>query len=141
MAADANLRRGYPSARVFIAVLHVARSSFSLVRRLNVRVVGMRCSRWPGCPRVISLDTDGVLSDFRVWGENVWKRETKLGFFSSFEVTMLSERACRTKTKGAGRTTGLLLKQALRSKPGNNSRLALHVANAMLLKRKACQLR
>jgi hypothetical protein len=75
------------------------------------------------------------------WGENVWKRETKLGFFSSFEVTMLSERACRTKTKGAGRTTGLLLKQALRSKPGNNSRLALHVANAMLLERKACQLR
>jgi hypothetical protein len=50
VAADANLRRGYPSARVFIAVLHVARSSFSLVRRLNVRVVGMRCSRWPGCP-------------------------------------------------------------------------------------------
>ena len=76
-------------------------------------------------------------------GKMFWKRErrAKLGFFSSFEVIMLSKRACRTKTKGAGRTTGLLLKQALRSKPGNNSRLALHVANAMLLERKACQLR
>ena len=71
-----------------------------------------------------------------------WKRErsAKLGFFSSFEVITLSEGACRAKTKGAGRTTGLLLKQALRSKPGNNSRLALHMANAMLLERKACQL-
>ena len=47
MAANANRRRGYPSARVFITVLHLHLGSGQPSEHV---VVGMRCSRWPGCP-------------------------------------------------------------------------------------------